>query len=113
MYHRTYLNTPLDLEERLEKQLRFVRLMGRQIMCDRMGVYKKFNNYSCKLSGAILQCSWFFDDSKRSVGFLSVFFFTGSRFVHAAFDLKAKVRKAVSVNRFSLSERSFLIMRFV
>ena len=29
------------------------------------------------------------------------------------FDLKAKVRKAVSVNRFSLSERSFLIMRFV
>ena len=29
------------------------------------------------------------------------------------FDLTAKVRKAVSVNRFSLSERSFLIMRFV
>ena len=29
------------------------------------------------------------------------------------FDLKAKVRKAVLVNRFSLSERSFLIMRCV
>ena len=29
------------------------------------------------------------------------------------FDLKAKVRKAVTVNRFLLSERSFLIMRYV
>ena len=29
------------------------------------------------------------------------------------FDLQAKVRKAVMVNRFSLSERSFLIMRCV
>ena len=29
------------------------------------------------------------------------------------FDLKAKVRKAVLMNRFSLSERSFLIMRCV
>ena len=29
------------------------------------------------------------------------------------FDLKAKVRKAVLVNRFSLSERIFLIMRCV
>ena len=29
------------------------------------------------------------------------------------FDLKAKVRKAVLVNKFSLSERSFLIMRSV
>ena len=29
------------------------------------------------------------------------------------FDLKAKVRNAVFVNKFSLSERSFLIMRCV
>ena len=67
MYHRTYLNTPLDLEGRLGTQLLFVRLMVRQIMCDWMGVYNKFNNYSFKdvLSGAILRCSWFFYNSKN------------------------------------------------
>ena len=85
--------------------------------------------YSCMLSGAILRCSWFlrleeeysfslgFYDSKRSIGFLSVFiittrrgvlvftarrgvlvfsrsFFTGNRFVHAAFWPKSKSEKS-------------------
>ena len=37
------------------------------------------------IAGAIIGLLLVFYDSKRSIGFLSVFFFTGSRFVHAAF----------------------------
>ena len=44
------------------------------IYCLRLeeGVLKYFI-YSCELSVAILRCCWFFYDSKRSIGFFSVF----------------------------------------
>ena len=53
-----------------------------------------------------------FTTFKRVIGFLSVFLQELDLFMRH-FDLKAKVRKDVMVNTFSLSKRSFLIMRFV
>ena len=61
----------------------------------------------------LLVMTCLFYDSKRSIDFLSVFFLQEVDLFTRHFDLKAKVRKAVLVNRFSLSERGFLVMRFV
>ena len=51
--------------------------------------------------------------TRRGVLVFSRFFFQEVDLFTRHFVLKAKVRKAVMVNRFSLSERSFLIMRCV
>ena len=75
--------------------------------------FEIFFNSRTLIAGAIIGLLLVFYDSKRSIGFLSVFFLQEVDLFTRHFDLKAKVRKAVSVNRFSLSEKSFLIMRFV
>ena len=59
------------------------------------------------IAGAIIGLLLVFYDSKRSIGFLSVFFLQEVYLFTRHFDLKAKVRKAVFLNRFSLSERNF------
>ena len=64
-----------------------------------------FFNSRTAIAGAIIGLLFCYD-SKRSIGFLSVFLQDVDLFTRH-FDLKAKVRKAVLVNRFSLSERSF------
>ena len=51
--------------------------------------------------------------TRRGVLVFSRFFLQEVDLFTRHFDLKVKVRKAVLVNRFFLSERSFLILRFV
>ena len=86
--------------------------VGQQGVNERPGQKGYIFNSCTAIAGAIIGLLLVFlrleEEYWFSLGFLQeVDLFTRH------FDLKAKVRKAVLVNRFSLSERSFLIMRCV
>ena len=66
----------------------------------------KMRERSCKLSVAILQCSWFLRLEERSMVF-SRFCFTGSRFVHAAFWPKSKSEKSCLVEQIFAKREKF------
>ena len=72
---------------------------------------------SCLIAALIFSAGYYsapiFITTRRGVLAFSRFFLQEVDLFTRHFDLKAKVRKAVLVNRFSLSERSFLIMHCV
>ena len=70
-------------------------------------------NSRTAIAGAIIGLLLVFFTTRRGVLVFSRSFLQEVDLFTRYFDLKAKVRKAVLVNRFSLSERSFLIMRCV
>ena len=71
-----------------------------------------FFHYSCEAERSYFAVLLVFT-TRIGVLVFSRFFLQEVDLFTRHFDLRAKVRKAVLVNRFSLSERSFFIMRCV
>ena len=74
--------------------------------------FKIFNSREA-IAEAVIGLLLVFFTTRRGELVFSRFFLQEVDLFTRFFDLKAKVRKAVLVNRFSLSERSFLIIRCV
>ena len=72
-----------------------------------------FINSRTAIAGAIIGFLLVFFTTRRGVLVFSRFFLQEVDLFTRHFDLKAKVRKAVLVNRFSQSKKTFLIMRCV